>query len=122
MKTGWVIAVEDLQAKDRAFKVINKSREEAVEKVSSLSERYEKIEKGRFDVTIVGPHVEANLDNRIKIRCKKTEECPTKLLFSYLHDLNPFCYKQTDEFAFMEIDINQNLNESLKNIEFEMVV
>jgi hypothetical protein len=121
MKTGWVIAVEDLHAKDKAFKVISKSREEAAEKAAKLSERYESIEKDRFKVSIASPHTEIDVENRIKIRCKKTEQCPTKLLFSYLHDLSPFCYKQTDEFAFIEIDINENLNAALASVEYSVV-
>lgn len=121
MTTGWVIAVEDLRAKDRAFKIINKSRQETSEKVNKLKARYDSIEEGRFSVSIASPHTEIDVENRIKIRCKKTEHCSSRLLFSYLHDLNPFCYKQTEESTFMEIDVNAGLNDALANIEYDVV-
>ena len=121
MKTGWVIAVEDLHAKDKAFKVVNKSREEASKKVAKLTERYESIQKGRFKIAIMAPHTEIDIENRIKIRCKKTDECTARLIFAYLHELTPFCYKQTDEFAFMEVDINEHLNSALENLDYSIV-
>ena len=120
MKTGWVIAVEDLHAKDKAFKLVNKTREEVSLKVDKLSKRYESIQAGRFRVGITSPHTEVDMENRIRIKCLRTEECPTKLLFAYLHDLNPFCYKQTDLHDFMEINISSSLNDALSKVDYSV--
>jgi len=120
MKTGWVIAVEDLHAKDKAFKLITKTREEVVSRVDKLSERYESIQAGRFRVAITSPHTEIDVENRIRIKCHRTEECTTRLLFVYLHDLNPFCYKQTDEHDYMEINISSGLNDALSKVAYSV--
>ena len=121
MKTGWVIAVEDLHAKDKAFKLINKTREEVSSKADKLSKRYESIQAGRFKVSITSPHTEIDVESRIKIKCLRTEECPTKLLFAYLHDLNPFCYRRTENHDYMEINISEGITEALAKVEYSMV-
>ena len=68
MNISWVIAVEDQQARDKAFKTIYKDRQEVAEKVTNLQERYEAIETGRFKVFVTAPNGEVDPSSRLKLK------------------------------------------------------
>jgi hypothetical protein len=116
VKTSWVIAVEDLLAKDKAFKTIHKTRKEVDKKVSDLTERYESIEAERFSVFVVAPNGEVDPTQRLKLKFDKPKDGGLKLLFAYLHEFNPFCYAQTEQHAWIEIDQLENYQEELSHI------
>jgi hypothetical protein len=104
MNVGWVLSVADLRAKDKAFKTLLKSKEDASTKVEDLSKKYDAIEEGRFRVSLVAPHVEVDVDQRMRIKCNLTEEITCSSALSYLHQFNPFCYGLGDGSAFIEMD------------------
>ena len=104
MKTGWVLLVSDMHAKDRAFKTIQKTRSEASEKVVALTKKYEEIEEGRFKVTLTSPHCELDIEKRVKLKCRLSEEMNAAMAMSYFYDRNPFCYATDDAFAFIEVN------------------
>ena len=101
MTTGFVIAVEDLEAKDKAFKCVLSSREETQTKATQLLERYENLyTKDRFRINIISPLVEVDVTQRICV--KATTEVSIKEQFNCLHELNPFLINFSNQI--FEID------------------
>jgi hypothetical protein len=105
MKTGWVLSITDLQAKDKAFKHYSKSRSEVALKATELLERYESVYgKDRFRIEISSPHTEIEIENRMKVY-RSLKDKTLSELFGELHDLNPFMYKTEGDMAFFEVDL-----------------
>lgn len=108
MNTNWVISIIDLHAKDRAFKCVNKSREEASIKANSLLQKYENaFEKDRFRIEVS----ELNAEIDIKTRVKVSGQGNLGELFTELHELDPFMFKEEGNQFLFEINKTDNLPE-----------
>jgi hypothetical protein len=116
MKTGWVLSITDLQAKDKAFKHYSKSRSEVALKATELLERYESVYgKDRFRIEISSPHTEIEIENRMKVS-HHLEGYTLPELFGKLHDLNPFMYKTEGNIVFFEVDLQEQLPDGFTRI------
>ena len=115
MKTGWVLSITDLHAKDKAFKRFSKPRKEVAVKAEELLARYESVfEKDRFKIEISSPHTEIDPSDRMKLSCSAGN---IKELFGQLHDLNPFMFKTDDTNVFFEVDLTDEVPDGFTRIE-----
>ncbi len=109
MKTGWVLSITDLEAKDKAFKCFVKTRKEVSEKADELLERYQNLfGEDRFKIEITSPHSEIDLAERMQVSCQLDVSLGEQ--FGKLHELNPFLMK-SDGTTIFEIDLAEEVPE-----------
>ncbi len=107
MKNGWIVSVEDKKAGDSACKLYFLDKETLNERMNSLKERYDAIQKNRFKIKGNIPYAEVDPTQRTRLRISKIDDAPLKEILGLLSSLNPFLYKEDDAFFYIETNTSE---------------
>ena len=103
MKAGWVISVIDTTLKDQVYKMLMESREVINKKISILKDKYDSIEKNRFQIFVSSPYSEIDTLNNKLVSCEKKAGTSTKYLVDALGDVDAFLIRENSTNVIFKI-------------------